>query len=85
MTHKDLIDTWPSMAEFAADIGASYGTVKAMRRRGSVPSKYWELIVAKARDRDIDGITFELLATSQHSSAIKRARRKPSNKGNAKK
>ena len=64
MTHKTIIDKWPSLAEFASDIDAAYGTAKAMRRRGSIPAWYWETIVCKAVDRGIEGVTFETLATA---------------------
>lgn len=61
MTHADIINSWPSLAEFAADLSVEYGTAKAMRRRGSIPAKYWPLVVSKAVDREIDGITAEAL------------------------
>jgi hypothetical protein len=62
MTHTPLIDRWSTLAEFAEDIGVSYGTAKAMRRRGSIPSEYWTRAVAGAEARGIDGITLETLA-----------------------
>ena len=69
MTHKTIIDKWPSLAEFASDIGARYGTAKAMRRRQSIPAKYWGLVVSKADERGIEGITFEALATTNAGSS----------------
>ncbi|HKY71633.1 MAG TPA: hypothetical protein VJL88_06915 [Nitrospira sp.] len=61
-SHVDMINEWPSLAEFAEDIGVSYGTAKAMRRRGSVPSEYWVVMVSKAAEREIAGVTFAALA-----------------------
>lgn len=62
MRHADIISRWPSISEFAADIGAEYGTAKAMRKRSSIPSRYWVTVVSKAGERGIDGVTYEALA-----------------------
>ena len=62
MTHSDLINLWPTVVSFAADIGVSYEAAKGMRRRGSVPSGYWRAMVRSAEARGIHGITYEVLA-----------------------
>lgn len=62
MKHVDLINKWPSLSAFAGDIGVSYGTAKAMRRRGVVPPEYWVAAVEGAARRDIAGITLSNLA-----------------------
>ena len=62
MSHTQIIDRWPSISEFAKDAGVSYGTAKAMRRRGSIPSEYWPKLVSGADDRSIDGVSYEALA-----------------------
>lgn len=67
MTHADIINSWPTLAEFAADLSVEYGTAKAMRRRGSIPPKYWPQIVTKAADREIAGVTAEAL---MHGAAL---------------
>jgi hypothetical protein len=59
MTHSDIINLWPSLSEFAGDIGVEYGTAKAMRRRSSIPVEYWPKVIGKAAERSIDGITPE--------------------------
>ncbi|OJU37177.1 MAG: hypothetical protein BGN94_08175 [Rhizobiales bacterium 68-8] len=64
MTHSDLINLWPTLADFAADIGVEYGTAKAMRRRSSVPSEYWLSMVRSADGRGIAGVTLEALAAA---------------------
>lgn len=69
MTHQNQIDLWPSLADFASDIGVAYGTAKAMRRRSSIPPKYWETMVAKADDRGIACVTYEALATAATPSS----------------
>lgn len=62
MTHAGIINLWPSLSAFAADVGVSYETAKAMRRRGSIPSGYWVRTVTAAQSRQLDGVTFERLA-----------------------
>ena len=61
MTHTDIINLWPSLSDFAADMAIEYGTAKAMRRRGSIPPKYWPVIVSKAAERSINGVTADAL------------------------
>lgn len=61
MTHSEIIDKWPSIGAFAADLDVPYGTAKAMRRRQSIPPAYWPTVVAKARARRIKGISLEVL------------------------
>lgn len=67
MTHEDIINKWPSLTEFAGDIGVAYGTAKAMRRRGSIPSHYWPDVVANAEKRRINGVTLKVLVSSRGS------------------
>lgn len=62
MTHADLINLWPTIVAFAGDIGVNYEAAKGMRRRGSVPSGYWRAMVVAARERGIEGVTYERLA-----------------------
>lgn len=61
MTHTDLINLWPSLSDFAADLSIEYGTAKAMRRRSSIPSEYWLTTVNAAETRGL-GVTLEMLA-----------------------
>lgn len=62
MTHSDLINLWPTLADFADDIGVPYMTAKGMRRRGSVPGGYWIAMECAARRRGIDGVDVRRLA-----------------------
>jgi len=62
MTHADIINLWPSLSDFAADLSIEYGTAKAMRRRGSIPSEYWLALVRCAERRNINDVTLEALA-----------------------
>ncbi|HTV69299.1 MAG TPA: hypothetical protein VMF90_12250 [Rhizobiaceae bacterium] len=69
MTHVDVINLWPSLSEFAADLSIEYGTAKAMRRRGSIPSEYWVAVVKSAERRELAGVTLEALALAVASEA----------------
>jgi hypothetical protein len=69
MRHADIISKWPSISAFAADIGSEYGTAKAMRKRSSIPSRYWVTVVSKACDRGIAGVTYEVLAKAAAAEA----------------
>jgi hypothetical protein len=62
MTHETIINLWPSLSVFADDIGVSYGTAKAMRRRGSIPPQYWPRMIAKAVERGIKPVSFEIVS-----------------------
>lgn len=64
MTHSDIINEWPSLSDFAEDLGVQYGTAKAMRRRNSIPPEYWMTVVNAARKRKIKAVKLESLAAS---------------------
>lgn len=71
MLHTSIIRLWPTLSDFAADLGVAYGTAKAMRRRGSIPAEHWKSAVDGARARGIEGVTLEVLA---EAAAAARAR-----------
>lgn len=62
MTHSEIISLWPSLSDFADDLGIQYGTAKAMRRRDSIPPEYWIAVTDKAKERGLDGVSLEALA-----------------------
>ncbi len=62
-SHKDIIDAWPSLVNFAVEHGVKYDTAKAWRRRDSIPPQYWPAIVAAARRRNLHNVTLELLSS----------------------
>ena len=64
MTHAAIINKWPSLSAFADDLGIQYGTAKAMRRRGTIPSEHWLAIIIKASERKIEGVSLEVLAAA---------------------
>jgi len=69
-SHREVIDLWPSLTAFAADVGVAYGTAKAMRRRDSIPDYLWVTVVTAASARELTDVNYELLA---QLAAAKRA------------
>lgn len=58
-TISGLIDMWPSIAEFAADLDVGYEAAKQMRRRNSVAVEHWPRLMEACRQRGISGINAE--------------------------
>lgn len=61
-TFGDVIGLWPSVKEFAGDIGITPLLARQMRNRDSISAKYWQRIIDAADERDIPGVTYEALA-----------------------
>ena len=57
-----IIALWPSSARLAEDLGVVGGTVRAMKRRDSLPPEYWLHVVQSAQRRNIPGVTLDALA-----------------------
>jgi len=55
-----LIDAWPTIAEFARDIGVGYEAAKQMRRRGSIAIEHWPSVIASGRGQGL-GVTSDLM------------------------
>ena len=74
-TFSSIIGLWPSAEQLAADLnitGQNPGvTVRAWKRRDSIPPEYWNDIVAAAESRGFEGITLELLASIAASNRTK--------------
>lgn len=58
----DIIGLWPTAADFGRAIGVSDVHARAMKRRNSIPSKYWSALVDEARQRGFNHVTHEALA-----------------------
>lgn len=57
-----IIKAWPSLSEFAADVGVEYGTAKQWCRRNSIPPVHWLTVCEAAQARGMEDITVESLA-----------------------
>jgi hypothetical protein len=64
-----LIDQWPTIVEFAADVGCGYEAARQMRRRESIDPKHWPKVVSVSEGRGIEGVTFEWLAAKRAAIA----------------
>ena len=73
MSHARIFDLWPSLRAFSDDAGTSYGTAKAMKRRGQIPPQYWQRLIDGAAARDIADITYERLAALYTDNRVTRA------------
>lgn len=74
---RDIIDLWPSLSDFAADIGVKYGTAQVMRFRSQLRDEHWVRVVAAAEKRGLP-VTYQTLA---EIAAGKKARVKPRGNG----
>ena len=61
-TVSALISAWPTIGEFAADIGCGYEAARQMRRRERIAPSHWPQVIAAAKMRGVDVITVEWLA-----------------------
>jgi hypothetical protein len=59
----DVINLWPSDADFARDIHVRPNHLQTMKARKSIPAEYWPALVSAARRRRIPGITLACLAS----------------------
>jgi hypothetical protein len=62
-TFTDVINLWPSLGEFAEDIGVNYVTAQVMKHRDSINSRHWLNVVKAAEARGFEQVTVELLAS----------------------
>ncbi len=58
---SDVIALWPSLADFAAEVGVPYGHAKQWRMRDSIPAARWTALVEAAERRGVH-LTTERLA-----------------------
>ena len=59
---KDVISLWPTAADFGRDLGIEEVHARAMKRRNSIPSKYWDSLVNAASEQGFVNVTHEALA-----------------------
>ena len=54
INHSKIISLWPTVGEFANDIGEKETTCRGWKLRDSIPSKYWQKIIDAAKPRDFE-------------------------------
>lgn len=62
MKHSDIIDMWPTIAEFASDVRVEYQAARKMHERDSINSKHWYRVIEAAKLREYSNVTLEALA-----------------------
>lgn len=67
-----LIDQWPTIAEFAADLGCGYEAARQMRLRKSIAPAHWPKLIKASADRGIQGVTLDWLV-AQRASQVEAA------------
>lgn len=53
-TVADIIDLWPSQADFASDCEAKWMTAHQWRLRDRIPPEYWSALVKAAKRRGLN-------------------------------
>lgn len=61
-TFPQVIDAFGGAPGFAAAIGIPESHARTMKARASIPADRWSRVIEAATERNLDGITFELLA-----------------------
>ena len=61
-TFTDIIDAWPSLSDFASDLGVPYVNAQVMRYRDSISADHWSRVEEMAIARGIPGVTVKLMA-----------------------
>jgi hypothetical protein len=61
MRHDEVIQNWPTTAEFAADLAEPLDTVRAWKRRKSIPPRVWKKLLVAARRRRYAQVTVDAL------------------------
>lgn len=60
-THSQIINLWPSLSDFAGDLGQGTETVRHWANRNRIPAWHWPKVAEAARKRRL-GVTEAELA-----------------------
>jgi hypothetical protein len=60
-TVDDVFAGFEGTSAFASALGLNLSTASEMRRRSSIPVRYWPKLVDVARERGIDGVNYDSL------------------------
>jgi hypothetical protein len=60
-TVEDVFLGFEGTSAFAGALGLNLSTASEMRRRSSIPVRYWPKLIEAARERSIEGITNDSL------------------------
>ncbi len=62
-TVEEVFLGFKGTSAFAGALGLNLSTASEMRRRSSIPVRYWPKLVEAARERGIEGVTNDALVT----------------------
>ncbi|KQT52185.1 MULTISPECIES: hypothetical protein [unclassified Aureimonas] len=65
-----IIDTFPTIAVFATEVGCGYEAARQMRRRESIAPEHWSRVIEVCSARQITGVTFEWLARQRANASV---------------
>ena len=71
MTFRDIIKLWPSLTDFAREVGVTLDCAKSWRHRDSIQSAHYPSIVAAAQRRGLVCVTNDLLVSAAARNATK--------------
>jgi hypothetical protein len=67
-TVEEVFAGFEGTSAFAGALGLNLSTASEMRRRSSIPVRYWPKLVDAARQRGVDGISYDSLV-AMHAPA----------------
>jgi len=75
-TFREIIDLWPSIAEFARTCRFRDETVRAWILRGNIPVDQWDVIIQTARELGIHGVSVDVLMGAMRINRAERDERR---------
>ena len=69
---SSLIDQWPTIGQFAAEVGCGYEAARQMRRRESIAPEHWGLVVQASSRRGVKGVSLDWLASKRRVEGRRR-------------
>lgn len=81
-THRDIVKLWPTVIEFADDIGVGVEAARKMVFRDSIADEHWAAVAAAAKRRKLktaarESVTVELLAQIRAATRGRRKKKSP--------
>jgi hypothetical protein len=67
---SELIAKWPTIGDFAHDVGCGYEAARQMRRRESIAPEHWHSVLEASRKRGLHGVSLDWLAKQRVRARI---------------
>ena len=72
-TVEDVFTAFEGTSNFADALSLGLSTASEMRRRGSIPVRYWPRLVDEASKRQIEAITYDRLVAIHSERQTRKA------------